>query len=70
MMSRRKQNRIAGADGSNASRALYVYCVGEGDALRQFFEGRLPAAIEPEACLELVAGNRLAAVVSEASVNA
>ena len=65
MMSRRKQNRIADADDSKASRALYVYCVGESDALGQLFEGRLPEAIEPDAKLELVAEKRLAAVVSE-----
>ena len=64
-MSRRKQNRIADADDSKASRALYVYCVGESDALAHLFEGRLPEAIEPDAKLELVAENRLAAVVSE-----
>jgi len=58
MMSSRKQNKTA-------SHALYVYCVGESDALRQLFEARLPAAIEPEAKLELVVDNRLAAVVSE-----
>ena len=65
MMSPRRQNRITGKDGSKASRALYVYCVGESDALRQLFEERLPAAIEPEGMLELVVDNHLAAVVSE-----
>ena len=65
MMSPRRQNRITGKDDSKASRALYVYCVGESDELRQLFEERLPAAIEPEGMLELVVDNHLAAVVSE-----
>ncbi len=68
MMSPRKQNRIAEKNDSKASHALYVYCVGESDALRQLFEAKLPAAIEPEAKLELVVDNRLAAVVSEVSL--
>lgn len=64
-MSPRKQNRIVEKQPSQASHALYVYCVGESKALAQLFEARLPAAIEPDAKLELVVENNLAAVVSE-----
>ncbi|HJQ69101.1 MAG TPA: GvpL/GvpF family gas vesicle protein [Blastocatellia bacterium] len=67
-MSRRKQKRRAEEDGSKSSHALYVYCVGGGDALRRLFEERLPAAIEPVAKLDLVVGDHLAAVVSEVSL--
>jgi hypothetical protein len=64
-MSPRKQNRIIENDDSKASHALYVYCVGEGNALARLFEEELPAAIEPTGNLELVVEGNLAAVVSQ-----
>jgi hypothetical protein len=57
-MSQKNQNK-------KAPRALYVYCVGESEALCRLFEAQLPFGIEPEAKLEMIADGRLAAVVSE-----
>jgi hypothetical protein len=61
-MSQRKQNRTIE---KQPSHAVYVYCVGESSALGRLFEAGLPAAIEPDAKLELVVEDTLATVVSE-----
>ncbi len=63
-MSPRKQNKTTEKDGSKASHALYVYCVGESAALARLFEEQLPDAIETAGKLELVIEGKLAAVVS------
>ncbi|HKR01539.1 MAG TPA: GvpL/GvpF family gas vesicle protein [Pyrinomonadaceae bacterium] len=45
-------------------RGLYVYCVGEGAALSELFEGDLPPAIEAENGLKIIGAGDLAAIVS------
>ncbi|HEX3559968.1 MAG TPA: GvpL/GvpF family gas vesicle protein [Pyrinomonadaceae bacterium] len=59
------QEHVAGAQARDdaGAQALYVYCVGERDALAPLFGVELPGAIEGESGLELV-GEGLAAVVS------
>ena len=52
-------------EGAGDARALYVYCVGERDALAPLFDAELPEAIEAGARLEAVEAGGLAAVVSE-----
>ena len=47
-----------------AEQGFYVYAIAERDALSQLFADALPAAIEPEAALEMLAQDDLAAVVS------
>lgn len=64
-MSPRKQNKTIEKDNAKASHALYVYCVGESNALARLFEEKLPAAIEPAGKLELVVESNLAAVASQ-----
>lgn len=46
------------------ARGVYVYCISGRKALEQVFDDALPAAIEPEAALEMLAHDNLAAVVS------
>lgn len=54
--------------GRVGSKVLYVYCVGEEDALAPLFAGDLPAAIEDTAGLESIAGGGgLSAIVSAVS---
>jgi hypothetical protein len=54
----------APARGEGKEQALYVYCVGERDALAPLFDAELPDAIEDDAKLELIDVGGLAAVVS------
>ena len=54
----------AGGRGDASARALYVYCVGERDALAPLFGEAMPDAIEDDAPLEAVEAGGLAAVVS------
>jgi hypothetical protein len=61
-MSKRKSKKGEGGDGG---RGLYVYCVGEREALAPLFEAGLPEAIEEGAGLEAVEAEGLAAVASE-----
>jgi hypothetical protein len=44
--------------------ALYVYCIGEASALAPLLQEKLPAAIEDDGGLELIAEGGLAAVAS------
>ena len=48
----------------DGGRALYVYCVGERDALAPLFDAGLPEAIEDGSGLEAIEAGGLAAVVS------
>lgn len=67
LMSRRPAKKNGATKTRDAARALYVYCVGERDALAPLFGGELPEAIEDSGGLELVAAEgagELAAVVS------
>ena len=59
-----KRTTTKNTDESDASRAVYVYCVGERESLARLFDGGLPGAIEGESDLELVGEGALAAVVS------
>ncbi len=43
---------------------FYVYCIGERDSLTRVFEDVLPAAIESDSVLELIAHEELGTVVS------
>src|SRR5947209_11991935 len=61
-MSKRATKKSTGA--GDDSQALYVYCVGERDALAPLFDAGLPGAIEVESVLELVGDGELAAVVN------
>lgn len=60
-MSKRATNKSRQADDA---RGLYVYCVGEQDALAALFDKGLPDAIEEGARIELVGAGGLAAVAS------
>ncbi|MDT7605217.1 MAG: hypothetical protein QOF61_3214 [Acidobacteriota bacterium] len=51
-------------DKVESARGFYVYCVGAREELARLFEGELPEAIEPDAPLEMLAGDELAAVAS------
>src|SRR2546421_6025358 len=59
-----KRATTKNTDESDASRAVYVYCVGERDSLAPLFDEESPGAIESESDLELVGEGVLAAVVS------
>src|SRR5215207_6726148 len=61
-MSKRATKKSQNQD--DAGRALYVYCVGESDALAPLFDMELPEAIEEGAGLEPIEAAGLAAVVS------
>src|SRR5215212_1649364 len=50
--------------GDGDGRGLYVYCVGEREALAPLFDAELPEAIEEGAGLEAVEAAGLSAVVS------
>jgi hypothetical protein len=60
----RKANAKEREAAGDALQALYVYCVGERDALAPLFDAGTPGAIESESVLELVGDDELAAVVS------
>jgi hypothetical protein len=49
---------------SDDSAALYVYCVGEQEALAPLLKGRLPSPIETPSSLEMIEGEGLAAIAS------
>jgi hypothetical protein len=49
---------------SEKTQGFYVYCVAERDPLARVFEKDLPASIESDAALEMIAQDNLAAVVS------
>jgi hypothetical protein len=51
-------------DKDESARGFYVYCVGARQELARLFEEELPDAIEPDAPLEMLAGDELAAVAS------
>jgi hypothetical protein len=55
-----KKSRVGGDEG----RGLYVYCVGESEALAPLFDAGLPEAIEEGAGLESIEAAGLSAVVS------
>src|SRR5881227_864334 len=59
-----KRATTKNTDESDASRAVYVYCVGERGSLAPLFDEELPGAIESESDIELVGEGALAAVVS------
>ena len=61
-MSKRATKKSQNQD--DAGRALYVYCVGEREALAPLFDAELPEAIEEGAGLEAVEAAGLSAVVS------
>jgi hypothetical protein len=61
-MSRRATKKGRGGDA--VGRGLYVYCVGERDALAPLFDAELPESIEEGAGLEAVEAAGLSAVVS------
>jgi hypothetical protein len=61
-MSKRATKKSQDEDG--AGRGLYVYCVGEREALAPLFDAELPEAIEEDYRLEAVEAAGLAAVVS------
>ena len=61
-MSKRTTKKSQNQD--DTGRALYVYCVGEREALEPLFDAELPEAIEEGAGLEAVEAEGLAAVVS------
>jgi hypothetical protein len=46
------------------AQGLYVYCIAERGSLEPIFAEALPDAIEPEAALEMVVQNNLAAAIS------
>src|SRR4051812_32586551 len=46
------------------SHALYVYCIGEHDALRPLIEGESPDSIESGARIEMIGARGLAAIAS------
>lgn len=52
------------AKSRRASEGFYVYCIAGRDSLTKIFEDALPAAIESDSPLELIAQDDLAAVVS------
>lgn len=62
-MSKRETNKKQGK--GDEGRGLYVYCVGESEALAPLFDMELPEAIEEGAGLEAVETAGLSAVVSE-----
>ena len=59
-----KRATTKNTDESDASRAVYVYCVGERGSLAPLFDEEMPGAIESESDIELVGEGALAAVVS------
>lgn len=65
-MNTRSRKKMSGAKAEpEGGQALYVYCVGERDALKPLLEGgAVPVGVESGAALELVASGELAAVVS------
>lgn len=63
-MSAREQNKKSAIESGAGARGLYVYCVGERAELAPLFAAALPAAIEPDAPLEMIAAADLCAVVS------
>lgn len=63
-MSAREENKKGERDRRKEPSAFYVYAIGEHPALAALFADQLPEAIESEALLEMVANDKLAAVVS------
>lgn len=63
-MSAQKLNKKGQSDRRNAASAFYVYAIGEHAALAALFADQLPEAIEAAAPLEMLASDKLAAVVS------
>lgn len=61
-MSKRDTKKIQGE--GDEGRGLYVYCVGEREALAPLFDAALPEAIEDDYKLEAVEAAGLAAIVS------
>jgi len=61
-MNARKQTK--NDESHTSERGFYVYCVGERAALEPLFDAALPAPIEADASLELIADDALAAVCS------
>src|SRR5689334_21603311 len=64
-MSKRASKKV-----EDEGRGLYVYCVGECEALAPLFDAELPEAIENEYKLEAVEAEGLTAVVSEVPLEA
>jgi hypothetical protein len=62
----RREPQSREGDGQSVARArgFYVYCVGEREELSRLFVEDLPDAIEPDAPLEMLASDELAAVAS------
>ncbi|HEX8501305.1 MAG TPA: GvpL/GvpF family gas vesicle protein [Pyrinomonadaceae bacterium] len=63
-MSKRAAKKSGRGAGAGEGRALYVYCVGESDALAPLFGEALPDAIEEDSSLEAVEAGGLTAVAS------
>jgi hypothetical protein len=63
-MKERQRKQPAESSDQDDSRAFYVYCIGESEALRPLFDAPLPEAIESTGGLELVSEGVVAAVVS------
>ncbi|HYX43095.1 MAG TPA: GvpL/GvpF family gas vesicle protein, partial [Pyrinomonadaceae bacterium] len=61
-MNARKQTK--NDESHTSERGFYVYCVGERAALEPLFDAALPAPVEADASLELIADDALAAVCS------
>ncbi|HWP42723.1 MAG TPA: GvpL/GvpF family gas vesicle protein [Blastocatellia bacterium] len=61
------KKRKSSAPDPDAGRALYIYCIGEREALRKLFDDSLPEAIEEGAVVEMIEAGDLAAVSSAVS---
>jgi hypothetical protein len=61
---KREGRKIAPASEQDEDSALYVYCIGEADALAPLLKEKLPAPVEDDGQLELTEGGGLAAVAS------
>ncbi|PYS93853.1 MAG: hypothetical protein DMF64_03110 [Acidobacteria bacterium] len=67
-MSGHKQKRKDETESQTNEQGFYVYCVGARAALESLFDAALPAAMEADARLELIADDALAAVCSAVSL--
>ena len=68
MSAHNSKRKSAAKNKRSDSQAVYVYCVGERDALRPLVEDELPDAIESDARLEMIDAGDLAAIASAVSL--
>ncbi|HEX8843339.1 MAG TPA: GvpL/GvpF family gas vesicle protein [Pyrinomonadaceae bacterium] len=69
-MTAQESKKRGEAESRPAEQGFYVYAIAERDALARAFEDAPPAAIEPDAALEMVEQDDLAAVVSPVPLTA